>query len=51
MDKFLRQKYLCWLEALGLLKSVPDGVYSMNKLENLLQVSLKTYFTIQLISL
>ena len=42
VDKFLRQKYLYWLEALSLLKSVSQGVYSMDKLEALLQVSFKS---------
>src|SRR5205814_7417885 len=41
VDKFMRQKYLYWLEALSLLKSVSEGVYSMDKLEALLQVSFK----------
>ena len=42
VDKFLRQKYLYWLEALSLLRSVSEGVLSMDKLEGLLQVSLKS---------
>ena len=42
VDKFLRQKYLYWLEALSLLRSVSEGVLSMEKLEGLLQVSLKS---------
>jgi NACHT domain/TIR domain len=42
VDKFLRQKYLYWLEALSLLRSVSEGVLSMDKLEDLLQVSLKS---------
>jgi hypothetical protein len=41
VDKFLRQKYLYWLEALSLLESVSEGVYTMDKLEDLLQVSIK----------
>ena len=42
VDKFLRQKYLYWLEALSLLRSMSEGVLSMRKLEDLLQVSLKS---------
>ena len=38
---FLRKKYLYWLEALSLCKSVSDGVVSMAKLEVLLQVTLR----------
>ena len=41
VDVFIRKKYLYWLEALSLLKSVSEGVYSMDKLEALLQVSFK----------
>lgn len=41
IDRFLRQKYLYWLEALSLLKSIPKGVVSMAKLEDLLQVRWK----------
>jgi hypothetical protein len=40
VDTFLRKKYLYWLEALSLLKSMSQGVLSMAKLEGLLQVSL-----------
>lgn len=42
VDKFLRKKYICWLEALSLLRSMSEGVLSMAKLEGLLQVSLKS---------
>jgi hypothetical protein len=42
VDKFLRQKYLYWLEGLSLLRSVSGGVLSMDKLEGLLQVRLKS---------
>lgn len=38
---FLRQKYLNWLEALGILGKVPDGIGAMGKLESILEVSLK----------
>jgi hypothetical protein len=40
VNKFLRVKYLYWLEALSLLRRVSEGVLSMDKLEGLLQVSL-----------
>lgn len=36
VDDFLRSKYLYWLEALSLLRSVASGCASMNKLETLL---------------
>jgi hypothetical protein len=39
IDQFLCQSYLHWLEALSLLKSMPEGILSMAKLEGLLQVS------------
>ena len=38
--EFLRQKYLYWLEALSLCKSMPKGVVSMAKLESLINVIL-----------
>jgi len=38
VDKFLRQSYLYWLEALSLCRSMSEGVLSMTKLEALLQV-------------
>ncbi|RDW66117.1 hypothetical protein BP6252_09752 [Coleophoma cylindrospora] len=38
IDNFLRKKYLYWLEALSLLKSTPEGVLSMIKLDKLVQV-------------
>ncbi|KAJ5681613.1 NACHT-domain-containing protein [Penicillium maclennaniae] len=37
IDSFLRQKYLHWLEALSLLRSMSEGVASMLRLEGLLQ--------------
>jgi hypothetical protein len=37
--RFLRQSYLHWLEALGILGSLPLGITAMLKLEDLLQVS------------
>jgi hypothetical protein len=36
---FLRQHYLHWLEALSLCRSMSQGISSMTKLENFLQVS------------
>jgi NACHT domain len=41
VDKFLKQKYLHWLEGLSLRRSISEGVLSMAKLEGLLQVSFK----------
>ena len=41
VDDFVRKKYLYWLEALSLCRSMSEGVLSMAKLEGLLQVSLK----------
>jgi hypothetical protein len=38
VDKFLRKKYLYWLEGLSLCKSVGRGVVSMEKLWSLVQV-------------
>ena len=40
VDKFVRTKYLYWLEALSLCRSMSGGVVSMAKLEALLQVIL-----------
>ncbi|KAK3942456.1 hypothetical protein QBC46DRAFT_426235 [Diplogelasinospora grovesii] len=37
VEKFLREKYLYWLEALSLLEHVPEGVLSMGKLNTVLQ--------------
>jgi hypothetical protein len=39
VDMFLREKYLYWLEALSLCKSVPKGILSMAKLSSLIKVS------------
>lgn len=38
MDSFLQQSYLHWLEAMSLLKSIPSGISSMQKLEKFIQV-------------
>jgi hypothetical protein len=43
VEKFLRQKYLYWIEALSLLRSMSEGVLSIIKFEGLLQVSIKLY--------
>jgi hypothetical protein len=42
VDEFVRTKYLYWLEALSLCRSMSGGVVSMAKLEALLQVILWT---------
>lgn len=39
VDNFLRKKYLHWIEALSLLKSLSEGIVAMVKLDSLLQVS------------
>jgi hypothetical protein len=38
VDSFIRKKYLYWLEALSLCKSMSEGVVSIAKLEALIQV-------------
>jgi hypothetical protein len=40
VDRFLRQKYLYWLESLGILGCVLEGITAMLKLEGLLYVSI-----------
>jgi hypothetical protein len=40
---FLSTNYLYWLEALSLMKSLPDGIVMIIKLENWLQVSYATF--------
>ncbi len=39
VERFLRKGFLYWLEALVLLRSVPQGLTAMAKLEGLVQVS------------
>jgi hypothetical protein len=39
VDQFLHEKYLHWLEALGILRGISSGIASMLELERLLQVS------------
>jgi hypothetical protein len=46
VDVFIRKKYLYWLEALSLCRSMSGGVVSMTKLEALIQVILKSVITI-----
>jgi hypothetical protein len=41
VDSFIRKKYLYWLEALSLCKSMSEGLVSMAKLEVLIQVILR----------
>ncbi|ORY10967.1 HET-D protein [Clohesyomyces aquaticus] len=38
IDNFIREKYLYWLEALSLCKSISEGVVSMERLEAVIQV-------------
>jgi hypothetical protein len=42
VDYFVRKKYLYWLEALSLCRSMSDGVVSMAKLETLMEVILRS---------
>jgi len=48
VDVFVREKFLYWLEALSLCRSVPKGVLGMAKLEALIQVSFGTSDTINI---
>jgi hypothetical protein len=41
VDIFIREKYLYWLEALSLCRSMSEGVLSMAKLEAVIQVILR----------
>lgn len=43
VDNFFRQKYLHWIEALSLLKSVSEGIAAIVNLDSLLQVSAHIY--------
>lgn len=38
MHKFIREKYLYWLEALSLCKSMSKDIVSITKLKTLIQV-------------
>ncbi|KAJ5346235.1 HET-domain-containing protein [Penicillium brevicompactum] len=40
VDNFLRQKYLHWIEALSLLRSLSEGIAAIVKLDSLLQVKI-----------
>jgi hypothetical protein len=42
VDEFIKKKYLYWLEALSLCKSMSEGLLSMAKLEALVQVILES---------
>jgi hypothetical protein len=42
LDEFIRKKYLYWLEALSLCKSMSKGVVSMATLETFIQVILRS---------
>jgi hypothetical protein len=44
VHQFLRTSYIYWLEALSLMKSLPDGIAIFIKLENWLQVSYTAFF-------
>jgi hypothetical protein len=39
INEFLRQRYLYWLEALSLCRSMADGVLSMTKLQDFIEVA------------
>jgi hypothetical protein len=41
IDVFIRKKYLYWLEALSICRSMSEGVLSMTKLEAIIQVILQ----------
>ncbi|KAL2195138.1 hypothetical protein P885DRAFT_24441, partial [Corynascus similis CBS 632.67] len=49
IDTFLREKYLQWLEALSLLRSMSEGIVSMLKLERLSKVKKATSIFIDLV--
>jgi len=46
IHKFLKTHFLHWLEALSLMKSISSGVTMIRKLENLLAVSISSYYDI-----
>jgi len=45
--QFLSTSYIYWLEALSLMKSLPDSIVMILKLENQLQVSHTTFFLLE----
>ncbi|KAF2850325.1 WD40 repeat-like protein [Plenodomus tracheiphilus IPT5] len=49
VDKFMRQKFLYWLEALSLCKTISNGVVSMAKLESLIYKRAGASATLQLV--
>lgn len=48
VNVFIREKFLYWLEALSLYRSVPKGVLRMVKLEALIQVNIRISDTINI---
>jgi hypothetical protein len=44
VHQLLKTSYIYWLEALSLMKSLPDGIVMIIKLENWLQVSSAAFF-------
>jgi hypothetical protein len=50
VHQFLRASYIHWLEALSLLRSLPDGIVMIAKLENWLKVSHNTTFRTSLVN-
>jgi hypothetical protein len=44
VDVFIRKKYLYWLEALSLCRSMSEGVTSMAKVEDIIQVTLRLVY-------
>jgi hypothetical protein len=44
VHQFLQTSYIYWLEALSLMKSLPDGIIMIMKLENWLRVSYAAFF-------
>lgn len=48
VNKFLREKYVYWLESLSLLRGMSEGVLSMVKLDALLQVRSRSMITLTL---
>ncbi|KAF2806410.1 uncharacterized protein BDZ99DRAFT_501246 [Mytilinidion resinicola] len=49
VDSFVRQKYLYWLEALSLCKSMSEGLVSMAKLEALIEGGANTSNLVKLV--
>jgi hypothetical protein len=51
VDVFIRKKYLYWLEALSLCRSMSEGVLSMAKLEAIVQVILRLVYYLPMLML